>query len=104
MPGRKRKTEDQASSSSSREIRPESPLAVALLRLWCWGALSAKIVQELSQAAVKSGCTQADLVGLASLGGHGVNPNHTNHQLVSTVFKDMAAPEPTRTRQARKSR
>ena len=70
MPGRKRQTEEQASSSSSREIRPESPLAVALLRLWCLGDLSAKIVQELSQAAVKSGCTQADLVGLASLGGH----------------------------------
>ena len=69
MPGRKRQTEEQASSSSSREIRPESP-QVALLRLWCLGDLSAKIVQELSQAAVKSGCTQADLVGLASLGGH----------------------------------
>ena len=95
MRGRKRKTEEQASSSSAREIRPESPLAVALLRMWCLGDLSAKIVQELSQAAVKSGCTQADLVGLASLGGHGVNPNHTHQQLVSRVFKNMAAPEPT---------
>ena len=87
MRGRKRKTEEQASSSSGREIRPESPLAVALLRMWCLGDLSAKIVQELSQAAVKSGCTQADLVGLASLGGHGVNPNHTHQQLVSRVFR-----------------
>lgn len=95
MRGRKRKTEEQASSSSAREIRPESPLAVALLRMWCLGDLSAKIVQELSQAAVKSGCTQADLVGLASLGGHGVNPNHTHQQLVFRVFKNMAAPEPT---------
>ena len=112
MRGRKRKTEEQASSSSAREIRPESPLAVALLRMWCLGDLSAKIVQELSQAAVKSGCTQADLVGLASLGGHGVNPNHTHQQLVSRVFKNMAAPEPTvvetkawgKTPQARRSR
>ena len=95
MRGRKRKTEEQASSSSAREIRPESPLAVALLRMWCLGDLSAKIVQELSQAAVKSGCAQADLVGLASLGGPWCEPKPHAPPAGFQVFKNMAAPEPT---------
>ena len=78
----------------SREIRPESPLAVALLRLWCLGDISASCLQVLAHAATKSGCDQADLVGLASLGGFGVNPNHVQKQLMSRVFTDMVAPEP----------
>ena len=82
-------------AASSREIRLESPLAVALLRLWFLGDISAKVIQELAQAAAKPGCNQADVVGLASLGTHGLHPNHVQHQMVSRCFKDMAALPPT---------
>ncbi|CAE7652980.1 unnamed protein product, partial [Symbiodinium sp. KB8] len=64
-------------------------------RLWFLGDISAKVIQELAQAAAKPGCNQADVVGLASLGTHGLHPNHVQHQMVSRCFKDMAALPPT---------
>ncbi|OLQ13241.1 hypothetical protein AK812_SmicGene2702 [Symbiodinium microadriaticum] len=70
-------------------------LLSALHRLWFLGDISAKVIQELAQAAAKPGCNQADVVGLASLGTHGLHPNHVQHQMVSRCFKDMAALPPT---------
>ena len=57
--------------------------------------LTLTVIQELAQAAAKSGCNQADVVGLASLGTHGLHPNPVQHQLVSTCFKDQKSASDT---------
>jgi hypothetical protein len=57
-----------------RAVQSRSHLAQQCLQLWCWGALSASLVQQLTHFAVKDGAQCPALVSLASSGAHRAHP------------------------------
>ena len=87
--GRKRKA-----SPPRKDVDLKSPLAVLLLKRWSVGDIPAVLIQEIADAAVKSGCKEPDVLVLQSLGSNGQQPGNIHRDLKIKFFKNMVAPEP----------
>ena len=87
--GRKRKA-----SPPKKDVDLKSPLAVLLLKRWSVGDIPAVLIQEIADAAVKSGCKEPDVLVLQSLGSNGQQPGNIHRDLKIKFFKNMVAPEP----------
>ena len=92
--GRKRKA-----SPPKKDVDLKSPLAVLLLKRWSVGDIPAVLIQEIADAAVKSGCKEPYVLVLQSLGSNGQQPGNIHRDLKIKFFKNMVAPEPTLCRQ-----
>jgi len=93
--GHKQKRQRATASSDSLDAAAAeiSPLGTGLLCRWSEGQLSAVDVQELAALAVQSGCTDPEVVWLASIGAHGKNVSHCSRALYSAYCRDMNLPE-----------
>ena len=113
---RKRKAEN-----SPERLSLETPLTVSLLKRWSLGELSAQAVQELADAALRSGChrlgtvefylklltckkqayglklspgTAPDLQELGRLGACGNAPGNIQRDMIRRFFGDVVVPQP----------
>jgi hypothetical protein len=93
---KQRRTSEAQDVGAARQVgaKPESPLAVTLLKKWSMGDLSATALQELALAASQSGCTAPDVQLLAQLGTAGLHPANVQRDLVARFCKNLEAPEP----------
>lgn len=85
------------SESSASHSSNKSPLWQCLLQRYGWGNMSAAEVQQLAQAAVRSGAKGQDLDDLAALGAHGNSLGNAQRDLTRLLFNEVAAPLPVKT-------
>lgn len=71
-----------------------SALGLSLLTKWSWGVLSATAVQELADAAVRSGCHASDVIHIASCGAHGSMPSNINRDIMRIYCRELSSPDP----------
>ena len=74
------------------EYGHHSPLWLLLMQKFALGKLSAKEVQELADAALKSEGA-ADLLPLQAFGGHGRSPQNIHRDLMTKYFSRLMAPQ-----------
>jgi hypothetical protein len=72
-----------------------SALWLLLMSKYALGKLTALDVQQIADAAHKSGACAADLVTLAGLGARGNSPQNAQRDLERAFFKNPATPTPT---------
>ena len=65
-----------------------SPLFLTLVKKFAVGKISAPEVQEIADAAVKSGSTSADLTKLQLLGSHGSSNKNIHRDLMRSLTRD----------------
>jgi len=76
--------------------RPESCLALTLLRLWSEGSLSAMALQRLAHAAHTDGLAHPQLAELSCLGAWGRQPSHCHRDLTAKLLKEVNIAEAVR--------
>ena len=88
--GGKRKRKGELCSDLAQA--DHSPLWLLLVQKFALGKLSASEVQQLADAAVKSGSTASNLESLAALGAHGNSKQNCHRDLVKKYFTNLATP------------
>ena len=86
----KRKRKEQPCLDLSQA--DHSPLWLLLVQKFAVGKLSASEVQQLADAAVKSGSTASGLASLAALGAHGNSKQNCHRDLVKRHLANLVTP------------
>ena len=69
------------------------PLIVCLLNKWCWGSISAPEFQEISHAAVLSGCKDESIRDFARIGSYGTWQQNCHRDLLAKLpVESLVAP------------